>query len=218
MPNIFSLVVRPCQLDAPGIWFPQPAFDWPTGGSVISICTNKLQMGTFGNDCSHGRPFKRKGKEDPPRSSLVAMWEKSCSDLIFHFGRDLDQKGEEDGLSGECEHDPAMPHFLSTSHNNTLSVYFSQSPPTHFLSTSHNLLQHTICLFLTTFHNLLQHSSTIGKYNPAIYHNISSGIGSSTYIKRSISQINMRRIYSSIERVFKCQAFQVESRLFLFGH
>ena len=28
----------------------------------------------------------------------------------------------------------------------------------------------------------------------------------------------MRRIYSSIERVFKCQAFQVESHLFLFGH
>ena len=76
----------------------------------------------------------------PCGRSLVQIW-------FFHFGRDLDQKGEEDGLSGECEHDPAMPHFLST---------------------SHNPLQHTICLFLTAFHNLLQHSRSENTTQPSI--------------------------------------------------
>ena len=69
------------------------------------------------------------------------------------------QKGEEDGLSGECEHDPAMPHNLSISHNP------------------------------------LQHSSTIGKYNPVIYHNISSGIGSSTYQKINSSDQHEKNLF-----------------------
>ena len=47
---LWSLVVRPHQFNAPGIWLPRPALDWPARGSVISIFTNKLQMGTFGND------------------------------------------------------------------------------------------------------------------------------------------------------------------------
>ena len=97
-----------------------------------------------------------RGKEKrilPPRSSLEAMWEKACSDLIFSFwSRPWSEGGggwakwrmwarsSDASLSVYFPQQHTICLFL-TIPTNTLSVYFPQSSPTHYLSISHNISQ-----------------------------------------------------------------------------